>query len=370
MSRPCQVMGRQSGTRLCCKREGLADRKKSIYPGYALQYWGGRADVSWRRKLFDRLGCWSIPHAMTPAGSASSPPRLFDRVRLVRNRDRAAARFADYAFLKERVSRDICERVMDTPRAFARALDLGCHDGRLANMLTGTGRVAAVEATDMSSAMVAQARSTGVDAHVLDEETPELEPGRYDLIVSALSLHWVNDLPGTLVRIRQALKPDGLFLGALFGAGTLAELRACLMEAETEQSGGMAPRLSPLPGLKDMADLMQRAGFALPVADRDSVVVRYQNPARLLSDLKGMGERSAFVPGMIHPLPRQVLAQALHLYDAGHADADHRVRATFEIVHVSGWAPAPGQPKPLRPGSAKASLADAVRRQAGREEII
>jgi NADH dehydrogenase [ubiquinone] 1 alpha subcomplex assembly factor 5 len=211
--------------------------------------------------------------------------------------------------------------------------------------------------------MVEIARAAGTPASVLDEETPDLAAGNFDLIVSALSLHWVNDLPGTLVRLRQGLKPDGLFLGALFGAGTLAELRECLMDAETDLTGGVSPRLSPLPGLKDMAGLMQRAGFALPVADRDTVVVRYRDPARLLSDLKGMGEQSALAPGMIRPLPRAVLDRALSLYRERHADPDGRVRASFEIVHVSGWAPAPGQPKPLKPGSAKASLADAVRRQ-------
>ena len=261
------------------------------------------------------------------------------------------------------MSRDLADRVLDTPRRFERALDLGSHDGRLAAELAETGRIAAVEASDRSPGMVAAARARGVDAHVLDEETPEIDPGRYDLIASALSLHWVNDLPGTLVRIRQALKPDGLFLGALFGAGTLAELRECLMEAETELSGGVSPRLSPLPGLKDMADLMQRAGFALPVADRDTVVVRYRDPLRLLSDLKGMGERNALVPGMIRPLPRAVLARALAIYGERHGEADGRVRASFEIVHVTGWAPGPDQPKPLRPGSARASLADAVRGQ-------
>lgn len=300
---------------------------------------------------------------MTPA----APPRLFDRARVARNRDRAAPHYDDYAFLKERVSRDIADRVQDTPRQFERALDLGCHDGRLARILSGTGRVGAVDASDLSPAMVDTARAAGIQAYMLDEETPDLTGRGYDLIVSALSLHWVNDLPGTLARLRQGLKPDGLFLGALFGAGTLAELRECLMEAETEISGGVSPRLSPLPGLKDMADLMQRAGFALPVADRDTVVVRYRDPARLLADLKGMGEQSALAPGMIRPLPRAVLSRALTLYRERHADPDGRVRASFEIVHVSGWAPAPGQPKPLRPGSATASLADAVRRQGKRD---
>ncbi|HPF23464.1 MAG TPA: methyltransferase domain-containing protein [Hyphomonas sp.] len=306
---------------------------------------------------------------MTPSGSpVKPPPRVFDRDRVARNRDRAAGSYDHYAFLKERVSRDLADRVLDTPRPFERGLDLGCHDGRLAALLAGTGRVGGVEASDASAAMVASAQAAGLDAFVLDEETPEIPAGRYDLIVSALSLHWVNDLPGTLVRIRQALKQDGLFLGALYGAGTLAELRECLMEAETELTGGASPRLSPLPGLKDMADLMQRAGFALPVADRDTVVVRYREPARLLADLKGMGERNALASGMIRPLPRRVLMRALELAHERHSDPDGRVRTTFEIVHVSGWAPAPGQPKPLKPGSAKASLADAVRRRDNRNE--
>lgn len=266
------------------------------------------------------------------------------------------------------MSRDIADRVQDTPRQFEHALDLGCHDGRLARILSETGRVKDIDAGDLSPAMVAAAQAGGTEARILDEETPALPEDRYDLVVSALSLHWVNDLPGTLVRLRQGLKPDGLFLGALFGAGTLAELRECLMEAETELSGGVSPRLSPLPGLKDMADLMQRAGFALPVADRDTVVVRYRDPARLLADLKGMGEQNALAPGMIRPLPRAVLDRALSLYRERHADPDGRVRASFEIVHVSGWAPAPSQPQPLRPGSARASLADAVRRQGQRGE--
>ncbi|MCA8900872.1 MAG: methyltransferase domain-containing protein [Hyphomonas sp.] len=299
---------------------------------------------------------------MTAPGSPQQPPRLFDRVRVARNRDRAAATYEDYAFLKDRVSSDLVERLQDTAHTFEQGLDLGCHDGRLARAALGSGRVAAMEAGDASAGMAAAARASGLDARQMDEETPELPAGRYDLVLSALSLHWVNDLPGTLVRVRQAMKPDGLFLGALFGAGTLAELRECLMEAETEISGGAAPRLSPLPGLRDMAALMQRAGFALPVADRDSVVVRYQDPMRLLEDLKGMGERAAFQPEMIRPLPRRVLERAMALYHERHADPDGRVRASFEIVHVSGWAPAPGQPQPLKPGSATVSLAEAVKR--------
>ena len=182
-----------------------------------------------------------------------------------------------------------------------------------------------------------------------------------DTAVDALAAS-LNDLPGALAQIMRTLQPDGLFVGALLGAGTLAELRRVLTEAEAEIMGGLAPRLSPLPGLRDMASLLQRAGFALPVADRDTVTVRYADPLRLLVDLKGMGERAAFTRGNGRPLPRRVLARAMALYRERFAGPDGRVPATFEIVHVLGWAPAPGQPQPLKPGSARASLADAVRR--------
>ncbi len=183
-----------------------------------------------------------------------------------------------------------------------------------------------------------------------------------------LNLHWVNDLPGTLVRIREQLKPDGLFLGCLFGGGTLSELRTCLIEAEAEITGGAAARLSPLPGLQDMAALMQRAGFALPVADIDTVTVRYGDPFRLLRDIKGMGEQAAFMTqaeAPRRPLSPHVLARMAELYAEKFSDADGRLRATFNIVWLSGWAPHANQPKPLRPGSARHSLADAVRK-AGR----
>jgi len=302
-----------------------------------------------------------MPSPVSPSNPA--PPRLFDRARVARNRDRAAKEFADYAFLKTRVSSDIADRLADTSHNFEHALDLGTHDGQLARLLLESGKVGEVEAADLSEGMVALARSKGLQARQVDEEKLPFEADSLNLVVSALSLHWVNDLPGALIQIRQALKPDGLFLGALFGAGTLKELRTCLMEAETDLAGGVAPRTSPLPGLKDMAGLMQRAGFALPVVDRDTVTVRYTTPFDLMADLKGMGERAAFTSGTGQPLPRRVLMRACELYQEGHRDADGRIRATFEIMHLCGWAPSQSQPKPLKPGSAKASLADAVRRQ-------
>ncbi|MDP3458575.1 MAG: methyltransferase domain-containing protein [Hyphomonas sp.] len=291
-----------------------------------------------------------------------APPQIFDRARLAARRNRIAKSFADYSFLRQRVLADLESRLDDTPRKFERGLELGAAGGDLSVRLIASGKAQAMVAADTAPAFLAAAQARGLDAAFADEEALPFPPASFDLIVAPLTLHWVNDLPGALAQIKRTLKPDGLFLGALFGAGTLAELRSVLTEAESEIMGGLAPRLSPLPGLRDMAGLLQRAGFALPVADRDTVTVRYAGPERLLADLKGMGERAAFSRGTGQPLPRRVLARAAALYRERHAEADGRVPATFEIVHVLGWAPGPDQPRPLKPGSAKVSLADAVRR--------
>ncbi|MEQ8557908.1 MAG: methyltransferase domain-containing protein [Henriciella sp.] len=294
----------------------------------------------------------------------SAPPKLFDRNQVRMHRDRASARYEDYAFLKERESSQLIERLMDTTKTFERALDLGAHDGRAALKLVESGRVGAVEAADTSEDFVERMRGAGLEAFRLDEEEPAFESGRYDLVTSILSLHWVNDLPGTLVRIREGLKADGLFLGCLFGGGTLAELRSCLIEAETELTGGASARLSPLPGLQDMAGLMQRAGFALPVVDLETVTVRYSNPVKLLHDIRGMGEQAAFAANEKaprRPLSSTVLARMSELYAERYSDPDGKLRATFNVVWLSGWAPHESQPKPLRPGSARHSLADAVK---------
>lgn len=304
---------------------------------------------------------------MTPPPKSAAPPQIFDRARLARRRQKIAAGFADYEFLRRRVSSDLQGRLDDTPRTFDRALELGTADGSLMAALLGSGKVKSALAADTAPAFLEAAGAKGLETSLADEENLPFAGGAFDLVLAPLTLHWVNDLPGALVQIRRVLKPDGLFLGALFGAGTLAELRDVMAEAETEMTGGLSPRLSPLPGLRDMAGLLQRAGFALPVADRDSVTVRYSAPESLLKDLKGMGERAAFAAGTSRPLPRRVLARALELYRERYSDPDGRVRASFEIVHLSGWAPAPNQPQPLKPGSGKVSLADAVRR-AGTQE--
>ena len=285
---------------------------------------------------------------------------MFDRTRLRQRRDKAASGFHEYDFLKARVSNHLLERLSDTPHIFARALDLGCHTGTLAKGLLSHKGVEHVVACDLSEKMAALAKMPSIDVRQVDEEALPFEVESFDMIGSALSLHWVNDLPGTLIQIRRSLRADGLFLGALFGAGTLNELRTCCMEAEAELTGGAAPRISPLPGLQDMAGLMQRAGFALPVVDIDRVTVRYKSVFKLLDDLGGMGERAAFVTPQGQGLSRRILMRMAELYAEGFSDPDGKVRASFDIIYLSGWAPAPGQPRPKKPGSATVRLADAL----------
>ena len=297
--------------------------------------------------------------------SLSPPPNLFDRTRVTRNRDRASFRFRDYAFLKERESTQLLERLQDNSRSFERALDLGAHDGQACEALMESEKVKEIIALESAPGMVSHLKRAGFEVAEGSEDLLPFEKESFDLVVSLLSLHWANDLPGVLSQIRTVLKPDGLFLGCLFGGDTLPELRASLIEAENEITGGISPRLSPLPGLQDVAGLLQRAGFALPVADVDEVTVRYAHPMKLLEDLKGMGEQAAFAKrdGQARrPLSRRMLARMSEIYFERFSDPDGKVRATFKIIWMSGWAPHESQPKPLKPGSGKFSLADAVKK--------
>jgi SAM-dependent methyltransferase len=193
-----------------------------------------------------------------------------------------------------------------------------------------------------------------------DEEALPFRDGSLDLVVSALALHFVNDLPGTLVQIRRALKPDGLFLAAMLGGETLTELRRAFAEAEVELEGGISPRVVPFPDLRDLGALLQRAGFALPVADIERLTVRYATVFALMHDLRRMGATNALIERRRMPLRRATLLRMAEIYGRRFADPDGRLRATFEIVWLSGWAPDPSQQKPLQPGSAKMRLADAL----------
>lgn len=295
---------------------------------------------------------------------SSPPPKLFDRARVAQNRDRASSNYREYAFLKGRESIQLLERLGDSPRKFARALDIWAHDGQASEALQSSEWVNHVSAWEPSQLMLQELLARGIDATLAKDEKLPFAPASFDLVVSVLSLHWMNDLLGMLNQVKTVLQPDGLFLACLFGGGSLKELRTALIEAESEITGGVSARLSPLPGLQDMAALMQRSGFALPVVDIDHVTVRYTHPMKLLQDLRGMAEQAAFAPrdGQARrPLSRRVLARMSEIYFERFSDPDGRVRASFEIIWLSGWAPAPGQPKPLRPGSGKFSLAEAVR---------
>ncbi len=277
-----------------------------------------------------------------------------------RRLDRAAPRYASANFLKARAAQDMVERLEAIVRGFPLCVDLGARDGSFAAALAQSdarARVTTLIEADFSGAMLAGRDGLRVQ---LDEELLPFKAESLDLVVSSLALHWVNDLPGALIQIRQALKPDGLFLCAILGGSTLTELRQCLTLAEAELTDGAGPRIAPFADTYDGAGLLQRAGFALPVADVDRVVVRYASPLKLIADLRAMGETNALTDRARRPLSRAVLARTCALYEARFADPDGRVRATFDIVTLTGWAPHPDQQQPLKPGSAKMRLADAL----------
>lgn len=289
-------------------------------------------------------------------------PIVFDRARWRQRRARAAHSFGQADFLKRLAAEVVVDRLHDITRTFPLTLDLGCHTGAVAASLQGTDKVGTLVQTDGALPMVRQAGGLRVAA---DEEALPFADHSFDAAVSALTLHTVNDLPGTLVQIRRALKPDGVFVGALLGGTTLHELRTALSEAELEIRGGISPRVAPMLAVKEGGALLQRAGFALPVADSDARTVTYAHPLHLLRDLRAMGETSVLAAGPRTPLPRAVLARALEIYRERFGIADGRVVATFEIVTLTGWSPHESQPQPKRPGSATARLADAL----GAEEV-
>ncbi len=263
---------------------------------------------------------------------------------------RARARLADASFLYDRVADDLAERLAAVNRTFAHVLVIGGGDAFKAAVAARPAlhdKIGAITTADWANADV-----------VIDPEHLPFAAQSFELVVSILALHWVNDLPGALVQIRRALKPDGLFLGSLLGGRTLHELREVLIAAESDLRGGAGPRVSPFADTLDMAGLLQRAGFALPVADRDTTTVRYRDPLHLLRDLRAMGETSALAERS-PPLTRAILFRAMQLYAERFGDGE-RVTATFDILTATGWSPHESQQKPLKPGSAKTRLADAL----------
>lgn len=294
------------------------------------------------------------------SGAVTETMTVFDRALLRRRRDRAAQRLGAHGFLFAEAAERLADRLEDVTRRFPLALDLGCHDGILARVLAGRGGVETLVQCDLSPAMARAAAKNGAPTLAGDEEALPFAPASFDLIVSALSLHWVNDLPGALIQIRHALKPDGLFLGALLGGETLTELRAALMEAELAEEGGASPRVSPFAELRDAGGLLQRAGFALPVADADRIAVTYPDALALMRELRAMGESNALIARRRGLMRRATLARAAAIYAERFAEPDGRIRASFEVITLTGWAPHPCQPQALKPGSAATRLAEAL----------
>lgn len=276
---------------------------------------------------------------------------MFDRALLRRRLARARSLGAE-TFLLDRVASDLVDRLGAVLRQFDVAADLGTPSGAVRATLAGRAGIGKMIG-------VGALAGEGV-AVVADEEALPFRDGSLDLFVSALALHFVNDLPGALVQIRRALKPDGLFLAALLGGETLTELRQAFAQAESEIEGGVSPRVAPFADVREMGALLQRAGLALPVTDIDRVTVRYGSPFALMTELRRMGATSALAERRRTPLRRATLARMAEIYAQRFSDADGKIRATFEIIWLSGWAPHESQQKPLRPGSAKTRLADAL----------
>lgn len=296
------------------------------------------------------------------AVAAPDPLLVFDRTVLRRRRDRAAHGWEKQAFLKREIAERLVERLDDVRRGFALALDLGCHGDEIATALqksTGGERttVGKLVRSDLGEAFARRAAGPAV---VADEEALPFAAASFDLVMSAMALHWINDLPGTLIQIGRILKPDGLFLGAMLGGGTLWQLRQALAAAESEIEGGLSPRVSPFADLRDAAGLLQRAGFALPVADGETIDVEYESALALMRDLGAMGEGNLVLERRRGLARRATFLRAAEIYGERFAGPSGRVMASFEVLFLHGWAPHASQPKPLKPGSAALRLSEAL----------
>ncbi len=290
---------------------------------------------------------------MTPS---QTPPIVFDRPLLRRRLTRAIAGGGP-DFLMTRAAEDLTDRLLTIKREFPRALDLASPTPHFARALALAGKVPPLRAGPILPGL----REGAAGVVVADEEALPFAAGAFDLVVSGMALQWVNDLPGVFAQVRRTLAPDGLFLACMAGGASLTELRAALAQAEEEITGGASPRVSPFVDVRDLGALLQRAGFALPVTDVDSITLRYDSMFALCRDLRDMGAANALAQRARTPLRRAVLLRAAQIYAERFSDPDGRVRATFEIVWLSGWAPHESQQKPLKPGSAQMRLADALK---------
>jgi SAM-dependent methyltransferase len=280
---------------------------------------------------------------MAKSSENSAAPRLFDRA-LLRARQNRASRGEPATFLLDRVVEDIDERLQAVTRDFADVADIWTPGVTLGESLRGRFKSIACISPDDS-----------------ENEMLPFQPESLDLVVSGLAFQFVNDLPGVLAQIRRALKPDGLLLAAMIGGDTLTELRQSFAAAEAECEGGVSPRVAPFADLRDVGALLQRVGLALPVTDVDRIVVRYDSAFALMADLRRMAATNILVERRRTPTRRATLLRMAQIYGERFADPDGRIRATFDVIWLSGWAPHESQQQPLKPGSAKASFAEAVR---------
>lgn len=282
---------------------------------------------------------------------------IFDRALLQRRRERAAGArpVAGCDYLLKHVSEDIADRISLITRDFPLALNFGSHGGPLSQMIAELGNVGQIISSDAVPRLAGQQAGLKV---VADEELFPFREEAFDLVVSALNLQWVNDVPGALVQIRRGLKPDGAFIAATLGGETLGELRHVMLLAEEELYDGASPRVAPFADVRDYGHLLQRAGFALPVTDRDVVKVRYGTTLNLMRDLRAMGASNMLHGRSRRPASRAFFARVEALYHEIYGESDGRLPVTFELVYLMGWAPHPDQQKPLRPGSGQVHLTD------------
>jgi NADH dehydrogenase [ubiquinone] 1 alpha subcomplex assembly factor 5 len=285
------------------------------------------------------------------------PGRIFDRALLASRRQRVAGMAEAHDFLLNRVADELAERLSIVKRRFPLAANIGAHHGLVSERIRGIAGTRRIIDVDGTASLLGQAADLRV---VADEEALPFADASLDLIVSGLALQMVNDLPGTLVQMRRALKPDGLLLASLLGGATLTELREAWIAAETEISGGVSPRVAPFADVRDMGALLQRAGFALPVVDSETLTVTYADPIALMREIKNMGASNMLLSRRRTPVSRRLLLRAADIYAERFGGLDNRVPATFEILTLTAWAPDPSQPKPLQPGSATTRLADAL----------
>lgn len=283
--------------------------------------------------------------------------KIFDQSLVEAHRARALTNADPNAgFLLDIVAQELAERVSVVERHFDRALELHGYTGQTARHLTATGKVGTVERVETD----ARFGSDEAPVTIASLEEVPAEPESFNLVVSPLSLHLTNDTPGAFIQVRRALKPDGLFLAAIPGSGTLQELREALLAAEAELTGGASPRVIPFADVRDVGALLQRAGFALPVTDTETYTVRYDSLFALIRDLRAMGMTSPLTARSRVPVSRRFFLRAAEIYAERFSDPDGRVRATFSVIYLSGWAPHESQQKPLKPGSAKQRLSAAL----------